>query len=194
MRKASESKNVFCLEGAWDKNLKYKSTIEPVLNLLEKNGTIKYIHKDCATITELEYYLTRWTLKTYSDFPVLYLAFHGSENNIHLLGGEVSLDRLSEILAGKCKGRMIIFGSCNTLKIDKRHIKRFLKETQALAVLGYQTEIDWIKSTVHDLLLLEAIQENEFSGRGINSINAKTVEISSKFKELEFLIVTQAEK
>ncbi|RKD91036.1 DUF6642 family protein [Mangrovibacterium diazotrophicum] len=186
-------KNVFCLEGMWDVNLKYQSTIEPVLQLLEKRGTVRYIHKNCATKVEMKFYLNKWGLKQYDDFPILYLAFHGSENSLSLADDDITLDELSEILEDKCKGRVLIFGSCSTLNIDRRNIARFLKRTGALAVCGYKTDIDWVKSTVNDLLLIEALQENEFSGRGIEAIVKKLKNITKKFKELEFRVVSQLE-
>lgn len=184
-------KNVFCLEGLWDDNLKLNSTIEPVLQLLTNQQIIKYIHKDCATRQELEFYLDKWSKKKYADYPILYLAFHGEANILQLQGTNISLDELAELLQNKCESRIIIFGSCSTLNIDKRYIKKFLKITGALAVCGYKTDIDWVKSTVNDLLLIEAFQNNEFSLRGIESIKTRINSIADKFKELGFIIITQ---
>ena len=193
MRKNRHSKNVFCLEGMWDNNLKQQSTIEPVLHLLEKHQTLKYIHNNCATSVELQFYLERWTLKTYSDYPILYLAFHGTENIIHLADSSITLDELAEILVDKCSNRIIIIGSCSTLNIDKRYLKNFLRKTDALALFGYKSDVDWIKSTVNDLLIFEALQTNEFSLRGIDSIKKKITDITSKFRELEFRVITKKE-
>lgn len=193
MRKNTQSKNIFCLEGMWDSNLKKQSTIEPVLQLLEKHQKLKYILKDCATKVELKYYLERWGLKTYLDYPILYLAFHGSENVINLANEDIELDELAEILKDKCTGRIIIIGSCSTMNIDKRHLKSFLTKTDALALFGYKTNVDWVKSTVNDLLIFEALQNNEFSLRGIDSIVKKITDITSKFRELEFRIITKKE-
>ena len=181
----------FCLEGMWDNNLKHQSTIEPVLKLLENRKIIKYIHKDCATKPEMNFYLKKWGSKMYSDFPILYLAFHGTENLIALQDGDYKLDELSELLRDKCIGRIVIFGSCSTLNIDKRYIKKFVEITGALAVFGYKTNIDWIKSTVNDLLIIEALQDNEFSLRGIDSIVVKIKNVPKKFKELELRLVTK---
>lgn len=193
MRKNSQLKNVFCLEGIWGETLKYQSTIEPALQLLEKHQGIRYIHRNCATTEELQYYLNKWSLKMYADYPILYLAFHGDDNVLKLQGKVISLEELAIFLENKCRGRVVIFGSCSTLNINKRYIKKFLKLTGALAVCGYKTDIDWIKSTLHDLLIIEAFQNNEFSLRGIDSIQAKTATIASKFKELKFILLTQKE-
>jgi hypothetical protein len=54
------TKGIFCLEGLWDNDLKRKSTVQPILNMLEVNDGVKYIHQDVATIEELEFYLKQW--------------------------------------------------------------------------------------------------------------------------------------
>lgn len=191
MRKSNQWKHVFCLEGLWDDNLKSKSSIEPALELLSKHYPLKYIHKNCATTTELEFYLSKWIQQRYKDYPILYLAFHGSEQTIDLSDGSYTMDEVAEILSGKCSNRIIIFGSCGTLGIDKRHITRFLKNTGALAVCGYKTDIDWVMSSVHDILIIESLQDNEYSLRGIDSISAKLRDIAKRFKDLEFRVVTK---
>ncbi len=92
MRKANQPKHVFCLEGLWDDNLKHASSIEPALELLSKHYQLKYIHKDCATIPEFEFYLGKWALKQYENYPILYLAFHGDEQSIQLSDGSYTMD------------------------------------------------------------------------------------------------------
>jgi hypothetical protein len=88
---------------------------------------------------------------------------------------------------------MLIFGSCSTLDIDIRHLKRFLKETGALAIGGYKTDVDWMLSAANELLLFEALQSNEFSQRGINAIQKKSLDVAKRFNELEFRMVTRNE-
>ena len=191
MRNADKWKNIFCLEGLWSENLKDNSSVEPVLRLLHNQyPKMNYVHRDCATVVEFEFYISRWVLKKYDDHPVLYLAFHGKEKSILLSDGDIELLRLSEILKDKCKNRIIIFASCNTLNIDKRFIKNFIKSTGALAVCGYQTDVNWVTSTAFELLLLEGVQDYEFSGRGIGAIEKNLDKISKRFSELNFRMVT----
>ncbi|MFY0606425.1 MAG: hypothetical protein JXR10_06915 [Cyclobacteriaceae bacterium] len=193
MRKNTQLKNIFCLEGLWDGNLNDQSTVLPAIELLSKHRGIRCIHSRCATKSELDFYLSKWSLKKYDDYPVLYLAFHGEKDSIRLMGEVINLNYISDLLKGKCKGRVVIFGSCSTLDIDLRHLKRFLKTTGALAIGGYKTDIDWVLSTANDLLLFEALQSNEFSERGIPVIKRKMMEVAKRFKELGFRMVTSSE-
>lgn len=187
------TKGIFCLEGLWEPKLTDKSTVLPLLQLLEANSGIKFIHRDCATVEELEFYLKKWGQAAYNAYPILYLAFHGEAGEIWV-DKKYSIDQLAESLSGTCERSIIYFGSCSTLDVDKRHLKRFLKQTNALAVCGYKNEVDWMRSAAFDLLAFGAMQENEFSGRGIRAIQRKISEgYASLANELKFRMVTRLE-
>lgn len=181
-----KTKGIFCLEGIWDSDLSQPSTVSPILELLRLNMKIPYIHKDFATEEELEYYLKKWVQKRYSKYPILYLACHGKKSALQLDRSTYGLDQIADHLEGQCRNRIIVFASCCTLGVDKRHIKRFLKRTGALAVCGYKFYVDWLKSTAFELLLLSAMQDNEFSGRGIRAIEERVHSISRLFKGIDF--------
>ena len=187
------TKGIFCLEGLWDNDLKRKSTVQPILNMLEVNDGVKYIHQDVATIEELEFYLKQWKQARYRNFPILYLAFHG-ENEALLIGKEeYSLDRLGEMLYEACYNSIVMLASCSTLKTDRRNLKRFLRKTKALALCGYKSRVDWMLAAAFELLLLSELQKIEFSGRGIGTIERQVKSFGSNFSDLEFSIITKKE-
>jgi hypothetical protein len=186
-------KGIFCLEGLWDNDLKRKSTVQPILSMLEVNSGVKYIHQDVATIQEFEFYLESWKLARYRGYPILYLAFHGDNESL-LIGKEVyTLDRLADILAESCRNSVLFFASCNTLRTDKRNIRRFLRKTQALAVCGYKSRVNWMLAASFELLVLSAFQEMEFCGRGIGLMERKINVFGNRFRELDFSILTRRE-
>jgi len=169
-----KKKGIYCLEGLWDhRNIQDKSTVIPILDLLEKRGYCNYIYHDCATKAELEFYLDKWRNKTINDkYPILYLAFHGDKASIFLTPKEkYSLTDLAEFLGEKCLGKVIYFGSCSTLDIDKRIIKTFLGKTGAIAAIGYKSDVDWIQSTACDLFVFEALQNDKLDSKGIQNIH-----------------------
>jgi hypothetical protein len=171
-------KGIFCLEGLWNHHdIKDKSTVLPILDLLEKRNTCDYIYHDCATKHELEFYLEKWTrLSVSNKFPILYFAFHGEKGSIAFTHkNKYTLDQLGDFLEGKCFGKVIYFGSCSTLKIDKRKIQNFLEKTCAIAAIGYKTDIDWIQSTACDLFVFEALQQDNLDSKGIDNIHKKII-------------------
>jgi hypothetical protein len=190
MRKRGQTKGIFCMEGLWDQDLRAGSTVRPLLELLRLNEEIDYIHREYATREELEFYLNKWSQKRYDAYPILYLASHGKEGGIELGGDIYSVETLADLLAEKCEHRLIIFSSCSTMDISKQQLEFILERTGALAVCGYRVDVDWLRSTAFELLLLSKMQDNEFSGRGIESILRQAEETAKAFDDLEFRMVT----
>lgn len=190
MRKRGQTKGIFCIEGLWDPDLRVSSSVVPMLDLLNLNALVSYIHMDCATHEEFEFYVGKWVQKRYDGYPILYVASHGSASGLQIGKDHYSIDALAELLEGKCDNRFIMFSSCSTLRIDKRALRRFLDKTGALAVCGYRVEVKWLRSTAFELLLFSEIQKNEFSGRGAEAIHDAATGIARSFKDLDFSIVT----
>ena len=193
MRKNRQKKNIFCIEGLWDNDLRRRSTIEPILELLEANYDIKYIYKDCATREELFYLLGRWNKPRYDTYPVLYLATHGWEQGLRFGDYDLRLGDLAEALGDTCRNRILVFASCNTLGGDSRPLEAFVERTGALAICGYRNDVAWLRSTAFECLLLASMQKNEFSGRGIAAIERKAEEAARFFPDVEFRMVTRKE-
>ena len=165
-KRKNQRKGIFCLEGHWW-GVRDKSTVEPVLRLLEqlKGLYVPYRYCDVGTREELEFYLQKWSGANFGDFPILYLAFHGDIGKIHVGDGrntDVKLEALAEQLEGKCGGRVIHFGACGTLRASAPRRKRFLDQTGALAICGYTRTVDWLESAAFDLMVLGLLQNASF--------------------------------
>ena len=165
--KKGQKKGVFCLETpVWREGrgeIKDKSTVEPLLRLLERSYKIPYLHHDVATIAEFEFYLKKWSLKELDSHPILYLAFHGKSDRLGVgEGSGVSLSDLAERLDGCCEGRVVHFSSCATLLMKEHPLNEFLRRTGALAVCGYKAEVSWLESAAFDLLVLGGLQDVSF--------------------------------
>ncbi len=168
-------KGIYCLEGLWDQDVNNKSTVLPILELLDKGNTCKYIYHTCATKEELEFFLKKWKQKSIiTKFPILYLAFHGKKGHIYITNKSTySLNDLALILENAAKGKVIFFASCETLNSAGRTIQSFLKKTNAIAAIGYKQEVDWMLATAFELLVLDALQQDKFDSRGIENIERK---------------------
>ena len=174
----SRVKGVFCLEGDWERNLKSRTSIGPVLELLEESSypAVPYIRRGVGTRTEFDYYLGRWILKKYNAYPILYLGFHGSPGFLHVGHGEgsgINLKELAERLEGKCKKRIVHFGSCGTLDIHGMRIRSFLERTGALAVCGYKSEVDWMLSAAFEIILFYKLQFNALTKPGMAAVRKR---------------------
>lgn len=161
MKAKHYEKHIFCLEGDWNENLKQKSSILPALELLKLNANIDSIYKTCGSKTEfytrLDQILSNKT--KYGKYQIIYLAFHGFHSGIQISPNEeITLEELATQFEGRLEGKILHFGSCSTLKTNEDSIYDFLEKTNALAISGYQKDIDFISSTVVDVLFFELCQ------------------------------------
>ena len=165
-RRIDQKKGVFCLETDQWHGHKDRSSVEPILGLLERLSgyQVPYQHRTVATRGELEYAIERYLKPTYSTYPVLYLAFHGypavcgEQSGISLADGDLELGELGAMMEGRCASRVVYFGSCWTLDTHGARLNSFLKQTRAIAICGYREEVDWLESTAFDMLFLGTIQ------------------------------------
>lgn len=158
-RSPNTTKNIFCIEGVWNNDLKDRTSIRSALDFIEHNGAVKHIHKNCSTPDQLEEWLKEAVLKRYRQYGILYLAFHGHPGVIQVgKRKKMTLGDIADILQDKAEGKIIHFGSCSTLAIRKWELNRFIRKTGALAVSGYSCDIDFMPSTFLDILYFQFCQ------------------------------------
>lgn len=180
-------KGIYCLEGMWSSSISDKSTVSPILELLERASVCKHIYHACGTKEELCFMLERYKSQAIQKaYPIVYFAFHGQKEKIlvnkkHAL----TLEDLGDMLEGYCIGKVFFFASCETLNVDERRIKAMLAKTGAIAAIGYKSEVDWMLATAFELLVLDALQTDKFDWRGIQKIKER---ILSEYGKLDKLL------
>jgi hypothetical protein len=143
---------VFCLEGDWESRMDDRTSVLPMLQMLEGLGIIKFIRRDVATEEELKHYLRRWS--DYSSYKLLYLGFHGDPDWLDVGADGIDLQWLQEQIGERAKGKLIHFGSCSTLDVSKSRREQFRQTTKSRGLSGYRKEVDWIDSAAFELALL----------------------------------------
>lgn len=167
-RRRDQTKRVFCLEESGWFGVKDKTTVEPVLRLLETWRTdFSYLHYDVGTLEEFYFFLEKWREPSFDSYPILYLGFHGACSGSSILVGEgknneVKLTELARRLKGRCRGRVIHFSSCRTLRARIHQLDKFVDTTGALAVCGFTKDVDWLESAALDVLVLGRLQNASF--------------------------------
>src|SRR4051794_15396141 len=109
---------ILCLEGGWQGRLRDRTSVLPMLELLERMEVLKFVHRDVGTEPEMEHYLDAWLRdSSVKDFYVLYLAFHGSPEGLDVGDPRqpFSLARLAATLEGGCADCIIHFGACSIM-------------------------------------------------------------------------------
>lgn len=182
---------IFCLEGEWDSDLRKRESVLPALELLERLGEIKFIHRDVATRQELEHYLTRWQQKRYEDFRILNLTAHGEDGALEWSkGNATTLDDLAEILGPHLRGRYVYLGSCRVL-FDEKTSRSFLEKTGAEAVLGYRANVGWLEGMALEVVMLPALANHTGRPKTLfNNLMKRHRELASLYK---LVMVTKTE-
>ncbi len=179
---------IFCLEGFWYGDHRDKTSVYPVLELINRINGVPLLHHRCCTIEEFEFSLKRWKTKTFHNkYKILYLAFHGEKGLIKIGNESVNLNELAEMLEDKCEGTVIYFGSCSTLNFDKRLLQKFLLKTKSLAILGFKQDVNWLRSASFDIQMLSYFFEHPFDTKGIVKIYSEIHEnCKHLINELDF--------
>jgi hypothetical protein len=76
---------VFCVEGEWHADLAERGSVLPTLELLERLGRLRFIHRDTATADELRYFLDSWlSSRRYAAYEVGFFASPGTPTSLQL--------------------------------------------------------------------------------------------------------------
>lgn len=151
---------VYGLEVAWSSQLADKTSVGPVLDLLDRIGRVSYVHEKVYTRHEFEFLLLKWPQKQYAKYRIGYLAGHGSAGSLSFPGGaSLTLIDLAEILDGRLQGKVVYFGGCSVFDVDPEELDEFRARTKARAVAGYRQDVDWFEAAAFELLLMRSLAE-----------------------------------
>lgn len=160
---ATQRSGIFCLEGEWSDDLGDRTSVEPQLTML---SNMKFcsgvIHRNVATRDDLRFYTQKWLLKKYSRYSLAYFAFHGNQGCIQLGRDDLTLAELAEILGTRAEGRIIYFGSCETLAAHDDELQGFCRSTGVRAIVGYTRYVDWLETAAFDFILLPQLLDSTY--------------------------------
>lgn len=182
--------NIICLEAEWlliKSTNKFSLRTVDLLNFFSDFYGCDFIHRVVPTNSTLRYYLDyfekeqRKKRSKLASYDVVYICSHGTKGKICLendvtefsekrendcddeWNGFVSLTQLAETYPDFFKGKYVHFSSCSTLA-DETEVRNFLKITKAKMVSGYCSDVLAMQSAITDLILFDAIMNNERVG------------------------------
>jgi hypothetical protein len=157
-RAETYEKHIYCLEGNWDKHPRSTKSIRPILELLKTSSKVKYIYHRCLTKEDFLRHLSDFTKLRYSNYSILYFAFHGRSNRVVLGKEEILLSELADVLEGKLSGKIVHFGSCSTLRISESSVSNFIAQTECMCLSGYRKKVEYLSSTAFELVYFDKLQ------------------------------------
>jgi hypothetical protein len=144
-------RSIACMESFWDSRLSERLNVLPMLELLDKTETCKYVHLSCNTVAELDYNLR---LVGRRRAGILYLSFHGSPGMIHVGKTKLRIADLAEMMGSRFRNWIIHLGSCSIFR-KPTAVEQFAESTQAALITGYTREVAWLEATAFELLLFQ---------------------------------------
>lgn len=153
------SKNIACVESLWNSDIENRLSVVPILELVSKVNGVRYTYLTCNTREELGYNLGK--LKRKRGYGILYLSFHGKPGEVVLDGTSVDLETLAALMARGFAGWVVHFGTCATIDIPRKRMRKFMKATGVALVMGYGTDVNWVASAALDLILFDCLQYYE---------------------------------
>ncbi|MFT4224330.1 DUF6642 family protein [Dysgonomonas sp.] len=175
-------RNIYCLEGNWNKNPRSNQSVKPMLELLRTFSGIKYIYHKCETKEGFFKRLQQFTKGTYKNYTVLYLAFHGKPNRIEVEKGLITLEEIATALEGKLASKIVHFGSCSTLRTSERNIQHFISTTNSQFISGYCKDVDYIDTCAFELLYFDLLQKFTSVGKLHRKLDCTDNNLNHKLK------------
>jgi hypothetical protein len=155
-------KNIFCLEGDWEDDMRKKTSILPGLEMLHSISDVEFIYKTCGTEEELLYRVkdfVRYRKSKYKHYNILYLATHGNKGTMYYEDSLNVLDFFKDNFnEGDFEDKIIHFGSCATMQMSEEDWIEFKNFTGAKIISGYLKNVDFLESTLFDILYFRTLQ------------------------------------
>lgn len=180
---------IYCIETTdWESSGPQPSA-RHMLRLIESIDGTPFIHRTFSSWEELSGLLVRATRESNEDFPVLYLASHGTEWGLTATQAQgkrrhmrsIDLAELAEPLRGRGAGRILFLSACEMMRRRSSVLHSFLAETDLEGVIGYGRGVTWLESAQLELGLL-ALLCHGFDGKA-SSLD-RTVKQAAGTREL----------
>ena len=150
-------KGIACIESFWDSDVESRLSVAPLLQVIASNNDARFVHLTCNTKAELQFALK--AIPSREPFQILYFAFHGRRGKIDLADGtSLTLPELAIAMGHKFSSWVLHFGTCGTIHTDSNVLDSFMQATDAVLLLGYKKNVDWIESAAMDLILFDWMQ------------------------------------
>lgn len=179
---------ILCLEGDWEEGLKRERSVVPVLQLIQGQWDVPFIHRTASTRDEFRNVVQEWLKAKYSNYPILYLGFHGLPGILQIGNENIPIVDLYEF-ADRGTGRLIHFGACETLNAPRALLNHFLKMTRFTAICGFKHEVDWLHTCALEILILDELSKREISARNMKVFKSAIKKVAGNLtKELGFQV------
>lgn len=185
---------IHCFEGEWDRKHPELS-VKPLLHVIEQLNTaagnsLTFSYRLCQSIERLRNHLRSFDRRKMSRDRnaknCFYFAFHGNSYGLSTFDSEdeVSFKEIGNLLGDKLTDSIVLFGSCGTRASDKK-LQQFQQETAAELVVGYSANVDWLSSSLFEMLFFSELCRFSKTGNFKNKLEKMAADNKSLFSTLK---------
>jgi hypothetical protein len=152
--------DLLVLESAWDNQSLDDVSVWPFFKEFSNVIGINAYYKPFSDAKSLKHWIELYDESPSKNQKVLYIASHGSDARIFGLNKAINFSSVLQILEECVRITHVVFGCCSFG--GKENLVKIIESSECIKFAsGYEKIIDWIDSTLFDLLVLRMIHNND---------------------------------
>ena len=204
-RRRPAPRKLVCLETYWSDHGARAFSSESVQPFFQGLATqfdpaLRIAHRFVESPNQLAAYTRRaggllWNDPEVFDAPVYYLSFHGAPGTVRTALARLGPARLCKAFEGwgASYDNLVYFAACSVLAgaSGRRFSEQFLERSGCRAIVGYQTDVDWMESMLTDLLFLRRFYADADPWRNLRAIHESVLTDFAPAHRLGFTVHTR---
>lgn len=153
-------KSILVLEAPWDSNSLESSSVWPMIREFAAVRGIKAFHQTFFDKASFEHWIKAYDEMAIAGPKLLYIACHGGNGQLGGLSRNLNRTSIQTAVQAARNISFVHFGSC--LFGSEKNLQKLLDAAPHLRwVAGYDKEVDWVDSTLFDILLWGRIESRD---------------------------------
>jgi hypothetical protein len=179
-------RSILVLEAPWDKDTVKSKSVWPFVSEFAKTMNLQAYHQVFYDKRTFCHWIGQFNQEE-EDIPtpkLLYVAAHGTTGRI----AGIHRDTINATMKAARNIKFVHFGSC--LYGNEHNLKSLLKAARHIQwAAGYEKELDWVDSTIFDILFWRkvAIREEHTKGKKFFKLTSELIsEVHGLAEKLDF--------
>jgi hypothetical protein len=158
-------KSMLVLESPWDNGSVKSKSVWPMVREFARARGITAFHQTFLDRNSFEHWVQAYNAEPITGSKLLYVASHGLNGRIAGLKKEINRTTVLSTVANAKNISFVHFGSC--LFGSEKNLQKLLEDAPHIRwAAGYEEEVDWVDSTLFDILLWGRIESRHEEIRG----------------------------
>lgn len=158
-------KSILVLESPWDSESVDSPSVWPMVREFAAVRRIKAFHRTFLDRGSFQHWVQAYDTESIPGPKLLYVASHGVDGRISGLRKDINRTTIISTLSDAENISFVHFGSC--LFGSEKNLHELLEAAEHIRwAAGYDQEVDWVDSTLFDILLWGRIESRDAETRG----------------------------